>query len=608
MLTYDSPFIILHISTLLVLCLFIFILKMRNKDQIHFAFLCAMGLMLIWSIGQILGTHATIACGHPEMFFVYLHYFGTCFISVSLLFIGIIFVHTKLKFSWKYLLLLIPPLTSYLLVITNQYHHLFFKSFSYINNQTIYGSYFKIHTVFSYVYILAGLFYLLYFSIKNSGFFSRQSILIFIGSTIPFIVNVLFILNIMVLPIYSTAIAFSFSIIFFAFAILKFDFLNVVPIALEKVVDHISDSFIVINEGLEIIDFNRTFVRTFGRVFRIKRKSNLLELVKSIEGVNLVPDKIEEFINIAIQTKRSNLYEKRFVSIDGEFDRYFEIEITPIMSKKIFIGILILLRDITQHKQNIERIKQTQNQLMQKERLASLGEIAGGVAHDINSPLSSIQTEIHIINTFAKKIAESGNVKEEKELHYLEEISKRTQNISNASQKIVKIVNSIRNHTRNLSGETIQDFDTGVVVEDLKILLDHHLKQAKCEMYVNKEDVIINGDPGKLSQVLTNLIMNAMQAYNGQPGRIEVNIYKNNGKAVIEVTDYAGGIAEEFQAGIFKNILTTKGTEGTGLGLYLCNSLITGHFNGEMKFQSKEGEGTTFFIIIPVKNTAKHAV
>ncbi|MGE5474549.1 MAG: histidine kinase N-terminal 7TM domain-containing protein [Ignavibacteriales bacterium] len=596
--------IVYIVVCLLLICTTILMLKIKNKKQLHYSFLVSFLLLFLW----LIGSYFQNLSGYKSIHFGWLWGIGLCFLPVSLLINGIIFAKNKIYYNIKYLFLLFVPLVSYIILLTNSLHKMFFVRFAYINTDIIYGNYIIIHSIYSYTCLSLGLFYFLYFTVKNAGFFSKQSMLIFVGTSIPVLVNISYTFNLFKMPSLSTALSLSSCAIFYALAIIKFDFLNVVPIALEKVVDHISDSFIVINEDFEIIDFNKTFSRTFGQVFKIKRKNNLLDLIKDIQGVNLIPDKIEEYVNIAIETKRTNLYEKRFVTIDGSFDRYFEIEITPIMSKKIFIGVLILFRDITQHKQNIEEIKQTQNHLMQKERLASLGEIAGGVAHDINSPLSSIQTEVHIINTLAQKIVIAGNITEEKELRYLEEISKRTQNISNASDKIVKIVNSIRNHTRNLSGENIQDFDIGAVIEDLKILLGHHLRQSKCEMYVAKEDIIINGDPGKLSQVLTNLIMNAIQAYNGQPGRIEINIYKNGEKAVIEVTDYAGGIAEEFQAGIFKNILTTKGTEGTGLGLYLCNSLITGHFDGEMKFDSKEGEGTTFFVIIPIKNAVKDAV
>ena len=601
MVKYDLPFIFLHISSLLSVILLVFILKIKNKKQIHYAFTAFILLVCLWNLTFLSETYLHYIKKYNGSFFAYVNYFIIIILPLAMIFMAEVFNQTKITFSLKYLLMSILPLLDLLILITNPFHHLFFVAssadYSYQD-----GILFNYHLIITYTYSFFALGLLVYYAIKNSGFFSKQAILIFIGSLLPLAVNI--VENFVDIGSYATARTFSITVLLYMFAMFKFDFLNVAPIALEKVVDHISDSFIVINEDFEIIDYNRTFARTFSKVFKIKRKENLLELVRNTQGVNLIPDKAEELISIAIETKKSNMYEKRFVSIDGDFDRYFEIEITPIMSKTIFIGILLLFRDITLHKENLQKIKQAHNQLMQRERLASLGEIAGGVAHDINSPLSSIQTELHIINTLATRIEESGEITQEKVLQYLSEIKKRIQNTSSASQKIVKIVNSVRNHTRNLSGETVQDFYIGSIFDDLKILLDHQLKQANCELMITKEEVMVNGDPGKLSQVMTNLIMNAMQAYAGKSGRIDIDISTKGEKLLIKVTDFAGGIPKDFQEGIFKNILTTKGTQGTGFGLYLCNSIITGHFGGNIWFESEDGIGTTFFVSIPVKKAA----
>ena len=109
------------------------------------------------------------------------------------------------------------------------------------------------------------------------------------------------------------------------------------------------------------------------------------------------------------------------------------------------------------------------------------------------------------------------------------------------------------------------------------------------------------GDPTKLGQVLTNLVVNAAQAYNEKGGKIDVIVSKNVDKfAIINVIDYAGGIDETIAPYVFKNILTTKGTSGTGLGLYIAYSVIKGEFNGEIDFNTTKGEGTTFSIKIPL--------
>ena len=126
----------------------------------------------------------------------------------------------------------------------------------------------------------------------------------------------------------------------------------------------------------------------------------------------------------------------------------------------------------------------------------------------------------------------------------------------------------------------------------------------KSEVVIDiKDDVKIKGDPTKLGQVLTNLIVNAAQAYNEHGGKINVIVSEVAKKfALINIIDYAGGMNEEIVPYIFKNILTTKGTGGTGLGLYLAYSVIKGEFNGKIDFNTKKGDGTTFTIKIPLYN------
>ena len=116
-----------------------------------------------------------------------------------------------------------------------------------------------------------------------------------------------------------------------------------------------------------------------------------------------------------------------------------------------------------------------------------------------------------------------------------------------------------------------------------------------------KDEIKIMGNATKLGQVVTNLVMNAIQVYEGKQGIIDIDVYKSDkNEAVIIVEDYAGGIPERIRPHIFKNILTTKGVAGTGFGLYLAYSVIKGAFGGEMYFETETGKGTKFYISIPL--------
>ncbi|MGE5473424.1 MAG: histidine kinase N-terminal 7TM domain-containing protein [Ignavibacteriales bacterium] len=598
----DIWFGLLCISLILIASLGFYILKMKNKRHIHYAFLGIILSLFIWSFGNFLLGLSNFT----NMFFVYFYFLGVCFLPVSLVFVGLAFAYTEISFNWKNKLIFLFPIIDYPIILTNKYHHLFFVKYSPINTLTEYGKFYYIHTIILYLYLFVGLTYLLYYSIKNSGFFSRQSLLIILGTSIPFVFNIFENFHIMTLPIYITPVAFSFTIICLAFAIFKFDFLNIVPIALQNVVDQISDSYVIINEDLEAIDYNKTFIDTFSNIFTVKRKESITKILNPEGNTNNIDaEKLTRYILGAIKEKKPLAFEKQIIA--KEFDKYFAVEITPIIKNNSHIGTIILLKDITEHKKDMELIKQTQSQLLERERLASLGELAGGVAHDINSPLSVIMGGMTFIERLFIKYRDSfdnENMTPEKRKEIENEILHQISNSSNASQKIVKIVNSIRNHTRNLSGENIQDFYVSTVFEDIRTLLNHQIKSSGCELEVSAGDnTIVKGDPGKLGQVITNLVVNAIQAYDANPGKIELKSHKEEKRIIITVEDNAGGIPEMYREGIFSKMLTTKGTQGTGLGLYLSYSIVTGHFNGKMWFETEEGKGTKFYISIPIIKT-----
>ena len=208
------------------------------------------------------------------------------------------------------------------------------------------------------------------------------------------------------------------------------------------------------------------------------------------------------------------------------------------------------------------------------------------MAHDINTPISAIKTGLQMLTEMYTPRDET-----EKELLF---------RMSNCTEKIIKIVNSMRNQIRNLGSNEMVNFKVSDVIEDIRIVSYNEILVNKCKLIINiEDDLSVYGDPTKLGQVFTNLFVNAAQAYEGKGGKIEVDVTKApENKILIKVRDYAGGLPDRIKDSVFKNILTTKGTKGTGLGLYLAYSVIKGEFSGEITFESITGEGTTFYIML----------
>ena len=137
------------------------------------------------------------------------------------------------------------------------------------------------------------------------------------------------------------------------------------------------------------------------------------------------------------------------------------------------------------------------------------------------------------------------------------------------------------------------------------ILIKHEIKKALLILEGNIEcdpALTLHGDINNLIQVVINLISNSIQAYQGVPNqRILFNISADNKNVYIVVRDFGCGMNEETKNKLFKEMVTTKGKNGTGLGLYMSYSTIKGKFGGDINFTSEENVGTTFTITIPIK-------
>lgn len=260
--------------------------------------------------------------------------------------------------------------------------------------------------------------------------------------------------------------------------------------------------------------------------------------------------------------------------------------------KKNFMPVLSNdeLGNISYYYNKIQEKIVTQNDIMLKqEQLSALGELAGGMAHDINTPISSINTSILMLEK---------NATSDRDREILE-------NMKIATERIINIVNSMRNQIRNLGSNAKEKFSLNAMVDDLHVLTQNEQKKNGCTFESDvKGDIEIYGEKTKLGQVLTNITVNGIQAYaqKEKHGTVKLTAFmKDKDTCRIEIADDAGGIPEKLQKYLFKNITTTKGAKGTGLGLYLANSVITGIYKGKIWFEVKKGVGTTFIIEIPVQ-------
>lgn len=520
----------------------------------------------------------------PQIYFDYITYIGANLLPVAIIFMALKYFNENIKIKRFYFLFFIP-IVSLIMLFTNDIHNLFYIKYSTQIKESIYGPMFYVYSIYSYTLLAISMVLLIVSSIKKSGFFSRPTMLIVLGSCIPLVINVLGTLKIISMSIYITPITFIFTCICYSIAIIKYKALNITPVALETVTDTMSDAFVVISDDGTIADSNLTFRKTFSKLEEFSKEKNLFELISKNKLFDI--NKLKKIIN---QTQKNDTMQNVEYNFRYKNDeKFFEVDIHPIKAKKNknqYIGTLLLFKDITQHKLDIKEIEEKQEIIVKQGQLVSIGELAGGVAHDINTPISAIKTGITMLSQNPDRN------ESEKEI---------LQRMDNCATKIINIVNSMRNQIRNLGGTTKVNFKISEVINDIKVITYHEICKNKSELNITiEDDLSIEGDPTKLGQVLTNLVVNAAQAYGDIGGKIDVSLSRGPNKmALIKVRDFAGGLDPTIKPYIFKNILTTKGTFGTGLGLYLAYSVIKGEFNGEISFDSDD-MGTTFYISIPI--------
>lgn len=592
--------IALAVCNILLGILLIIVVNTKRKKAVHTAFAFVVLCLMICCLGQYASLVFADAWHLEPVYFDYFVYIGTCFLPVAFLFFSISFAKTKFKFKKPYLLLFIIPITTLLVIWTNDYHHLFYVVYNVTTADTVFGPYFYVHSVYSYALLFISLIYLIRYTIKNSGFFSKQSILILVGSLIPICINFVGVLGIP-MTIYLTPISFTISALFFALAMIKFRFLSVTPIALQNIVDKMSDGYIVIDEENLIVDFNKPIV-DFLRVKKdnFRNKDFFAYETKHIQKKDL--DTIRKYVGLS--RKSNKTYSLQIKLIKSQ--KYFNVEITSMFSDNLLLGTLILFKDTTQHILDMEQIQNNQSLLMERERLASLGQLIGGIAHNLKTPIMSISGATEGLTDLIKEYDESiGDPEVTNEDHHAiaKDMSEWVDKIKTHTAYMSDVITAVKGQAVTLSENQHITFDIDELVKRVDILMKHELKNALITLNISintDKNTALHGDITSLVQVINNMISNSIQAYNGKPNEsIELIVNREKNNLVISVKDHGCGLPEEVKKKLFKEMITTKGKNGTGLGLFMSYSTIRAHFNGDITFESNSN-GTTFNIIIPI--------
>jgi PAS domain S-box-containing protein len=293
---------------------------------------------------------------------------------------------------------------------------------------------------------------------------------------------------------------------------------------------------------------------------------------------------VEEFYRVRQNPGIHNLYKFRLKTRAGD-TRIANVAIAPLVTRKFsVIGRLIIVDDIT------ERIE-LESQLSQAEKLSSIGLLAAGVAHEVNTPLAVISSYAQMLTKQINGDAKLGEL--------LEKITRQTFRAS-------EIVNNLLNFSRTGATEFSQ-IDLNKIIKETLTLLEHQFKTSRIKVDAQLYEGLptIHGNAGKLQQVFLNLFLNAKDAMAGKGGTISIRT--SNGDAVqVDISDSGAGIAPEHINKIYDPFFTTKASpregqsRGTGLGLSVTYGIIQEHA-GKIRVDSQPGRGTRFQLEFPLR-------
>lgn len=257
----------------------------------------------------------------------------------------------------------------------------------------------------------------------------------------------------------------------------------------------------------------------------------------------------------------------------------------------------------------MKTIKDNQDMLIEKERLASLGQMIGGIAHNLKTPIMSISGAAEglsdLINEYDSSI-EDPEVNFQDHHEIAGDMKEWIEKIKTHLSYMSDVITAIKGQAVAFSEQASNGFTIRELINYVDILMKHELKNALINLNTQANldvNTSVKGNINSLVQVINNIISNAIQAYQSQGKtneNINFTIYRKNTNIVFEIEDFAGGLPEKVQEKLFKEMITTKGKNGTGLGLFMSYSNIRAHFSGNLRYKTEKGKGTSFYVEIPM--------
>jgi len=317
-----------------------------------------------------------------------------------------------------------------------------------------------------------------------------------------------------------------------------------------------------------------------------------------IAGQLFIQDEPLGFISFALEPGEGRLYEELREQISSAVK-----------------GVLLteqrdrLRADLETHAQELERayqaLQENQNKLLLEQKMASLGRLTAGIAHEMNTPLAAVraaQADLsRLVDEYRAAIGDP-DITPDDHADIARDMAAAIRLADQSAAKAASFVRGIKAQTRDMDPRQQVRFNAYEIIQDALNLLEFSFKRSNCRAeLVGESGVMLYGTPPRLMQVVINLLSNAVDASAARGGGlIGVRLRADEQGVALQVSDEGSGIAPEVLPKIFDPLFTTKPFgEGTGLGLAIVHDIVVGEFGGTINVESQPGRGTTFTLRFP---------
>ncbi len=352
---------------------------------------------------------------------------------------------------------------------------------------------------------------------------------------------------------------------------------------LQSVINNVQDALIVVDKNYNVVLVNQVFLQSIGK------NANAVVGLPCYQSLGN-----DVYCHVQLSGKcpsakvfaDGNFAHTTHSYIDGHYQKTLEVSASPLLNEDgEIIQSIEIIRDITE-REHLER------DLLQSEKMALVGRLTAGVAHEINNPLATISTCTEGLLSRIKE-QETHPIKTGKWMtEYLQRIEKCTYRCKDIIERLL-VFSRTTNKNR-------QSFDLNGIIEETVPLIAHKAKQEHKHIVtlLAKKPIIITGEPNQFSQLILNMIVNSLDAMDDDD-TVEISTFEENGSVHLLISDTGMGIEAEHIDYIFEPFFTTKDVgKGTGLGLAICQRIVTEH-GGTINVESRKGRGCKFDIILP---------